>query len=208
MRGHTILQASDTQMESHTLVPCIPVPTAPYGSRALSAFIVLFLLLAEEINWTGSCRVVGWYHSHPTFATFPSMIDISNQVTQQNAHKTATCEPYIAAIVGPYHKKLPTCQSSISWFYVNHEAGKIPAEDENPLQFGCTPMQLQVCFHCMSTLIWLQSILCDDAVVDVWYRVYVMYRTAAICSGIFADVVFVLWQDASCSMVVFMVVCM
>lgn len=90
------------------------------------------------------CRVVGWYHSHPTFATFPSMIDIANQVTQQNAHKTSTCEPYIAAIVGPYNKKLPTCQSSMTWFYVNHEAGRIPAEDENPLQAGCTPMQLQV----------------------------------------------------------------
>lgn len=90
------------------------------------------------------CRVVGWYHSHPTFATFPSMIDIANQVTQQNAHKTATCEPYIAAIVGPYSKKLPTCQSSMTWFYVNHESGRIPSEDENPLQAGCTPMQLQV----------------------------------------------------------------
>lgn len=72
------------------------------------------------------------------------MIDIANQVTQQNAHKTATCEPYIAAIVGPYNKKLPTCQSSMTWFYVNHEPGRIPSEDENPLQAGCTPMQLQV----------------------------------------------------------------
>lgn len=73
------------------------------------------------------------------------MIDIANQVTQQNAHKTPTCEPYIAAIVGPYNKKLPTCQSSMTWFYVSHQPGRIPSEDENPLQAGCTPMQLQVC---------------------------------------------------------------
>ena len=72
------------------------------------------------------------------------MIDIANQVTQQNAHKTGTCEPYIAAIVGPYNKKLATCQSSMTWFYVHHEAGRIPAEDENPLQAGCSPMELQV----------------------------------------------------------------
>lgn len=72
------------------------------------------------------------------------MIDIANQVTQQNAHKTASCEPYIAAIVGPYNKKLTTCQSSMTWFYVQHEAGRIPSEDENPLQAGCTPMELQV----------------------------------------------------------------
>ena len=26
------------------------------------------------------CRVVGWYHSHPTFPTQPSRIDIYNQV--------------------------------------------------------------------------------------------------------------------------------
>ena len=114
------------------------------------------------------CRVVGWYHSHPTFATFPSMIDIANQVTQQNAHKTCACEPYIAAIVGPYNKKLPTCQSSITWFYVNHEPGRIPAEDENPLQAGCTPMQLQVCLHAFASsyteaqpgaLAWAQRIV-------------------------------------------------
>ena len=80
------------------------------------------------------------------------MIDIANQVTQQNAHKTATCEPYIAAIVGPYNKKLPTCQSSMTWFYVNHEPGRIPSEDENPLQAGCTPMQLQVCIFLLSQL--------------------------------------------------------
>lgn len=92
------------------------------------------------------------------------MIDIANQVTQQNAHKTSTCEPYIAAIVGPYNKKLPTCQSSMTWFYVNHEAGRIPAEDENPLQAGCTPMQLQVCLHallhhllCPSVMHWIEQ---------------------------------------------------
>lgn len=74
------------------------------------------------------------------------MIDIANQVTQQNAHKTPLCEPYIAAIVGPYSKKLMTCQSNMTWFYVQHAANRIPAEDENPLQAGCTPMELQV--HC------------------------------------------------------------
>ncbi|KAL0038793.1 hypothetical protein WJX79_008093 [Trebouxia sp. C0005] len=100
--------------------------------------------VTETIQGHHQMTVVGWYHSHPTFATFPSMIDIANQVTQQNAHKTASCEPYIAAIVGPYSKKLPTCQSSMTWFYVNHQSGRIPAEDENPLQAGCTPMQLQV----------------------------------------------------------------
>ncbi|KAL3138447.1 hypothetical protein ABBQ32_006237 [Trebouxia sp. C0010 RCD-2024] len=100
--------------------------------------------VTEHIQGHHQMTVVGWYHSHPTFATFPSMIDIANQVTQQNAHKTSTCEPYIAAIVGPYNKKLPTCQSSMTWFYVAHEPGRIPSEDENPLQAGCTPMQLQV----------------------------------------------------------------
>lgn len=43
-------------------------------------------------------RVVGWYHSHPTFPTQPSTIDIFNQVTQQHHHRheASGAEPYVA----------------------------------------------------------------------------------------------------------------
>lgn len=44
------------------------------------------------------CRVVGWYHSHPTFPTQPSLIDIYNQAVQQHAHREESTgeEPYVA----------------------------------------------------------------------------------------------------------------
>ena len=52
------------------------------------------------------CRVVGWYHSHPSFAALPSMIDIDNQRRQQVARRTAAgAEPYVGAIVGPWDRR-------------------------------------------------------------------------------------------------------
>jgi hypothetical protein len=32
-------------------------------------------------------RCIGWYHSHPSFAAVPSVIDIANQARQQIAHR-------------------------------------------------------------------------------------------------------------------------
>ncbi|KAK9843826.1 hypothetical protein WJX81_007876 [Elliptochloris bilobata] len=87
-------------------------------------------------------QCVGWYHSHPQFATHPSIIDIHNQVTQQHAHRTGGAEPYAAAIVGPYDRRLPGLASEIAWFYVAHEPERLPAPEQDPLQAGCTPMAL------------------------------------------------------------------
>lgn len=51
---------------------------------------------------------VGWYHSHPTFQAVPSVIDIRNQLTQQQHHRTASgMEPYVGAIVTPWDRKEP-----------------------------------------------------------------------------------------------------
>ncbi|KAK9818670.1 hypothetical protein WJX74_002471 [Apatococcus lobatus] len=93
-------------------------------------------------------RCMGWYHSHPRFETLPSLVDIGNQVAQQHAHRCDSGhEPYVGAIVGPYgksdHQDRPDV-SSIDWFYVDHPPGRIPANEEDPLQAGCRPMQLQV----------------------------------------------------------------
>lgn len=38
------------------------------------------------------CRCIGWYHSHPSFAAMPSVIDIANQARQQIAHRCALDE--------------------------------------------------------------------------------------------------------------------
>ena len=121
---------------------------------------------AEEIG----LKMVGWYHSHPSFPTLPSTIDVYNQVLQQHAHrqenptdgsqaptiqspqlrhagttgddsKTAI-EPYIAAIVGPYDPQLPSAVSSVTWFYVDHRPGIVPMEGQRPDEVGCIPKAL------------------------------------------------------------------
>ncbi|KAK9865967.1 hypothetical protein WJX84_011457 [Apatococcus fuscideae] len=93
-------------------------------------------------------RCVGWYHSHPHFETLPSLVDIGNQVAQQHAHRCDSGqEPYIGAIVGPYGVSDPQSSpdiSTIDWFHVDHPSGRVPSNDEDPLQAGCRPMQLQV----------------------------------------------------------------
>ena len=66
------------------------------------------------------------------------------QVTQQHAHRRCGDEPYAAAIVGPYDRRLPGLASAIAWFYVAHEPERLPLPEQDPLQAGCTPMTLAV----------------------------------------------------------------
>ncbi|KAJ1799665.1 hypothetical protein LPJ59_001670 [Coemansia sp. RSA 2399] len=69
-------------------------------------------------------RVVGWYHSHPTFRPDPSIIDIENQTAQQKLSRDSdsTEEPFVGAIVGPYDAQLPGPVSVLNWFYVGRSA--------------------------------------------------------------------------------------
>lgn len=52
---------------------------------------------------------------------------------------TARC----AAIVGPYDKRLGGAQSSVTWFYVEHPPGRLPAEGQPPEAVGCVGKALQ-----------------------------------------------------------------
>ncbi|KAF9908803.1 hypothetical protein EC991_009506 [Linnemannia zychae] len=66
-------------------------------------------------------RIVGWYHSHPTFTPDPSMVDIENQTSYQSLFKDEAMneEPFVGAIVGPYDERLPGLSSVINWFYIS-----------------------------------------------------------------------------------------
>lgn len=93
--------------------------------------------LIEEKNMV----VVGWYHSHPTFAPDPSIIDIENQRNYQtlcrekcggedsNGNHTMPefMEPFVGAIIGPYDPRLPGSSSVINWFYVGDSRNTSPA---------------------------------------------------------------------------------
>ncbi|KAI8597728.1 hypothetical protein EDD21DRAFT_310411 [Dissophora ornata] len=66
-------------------------------------------------------RIVGWYHSHPTFTPDPSLVDIENQTSYQSLFKDESMneEPFVGAIVGPYDELLPGLSSVINWFYIS-----------------------------------------------------------------------------------------
>eukprot|EP00877_Chromochloris_zofingiensis_P004266 jgi/Chrzof1/13840/Cz08g14150.t1 len=91
-------------------------------------------------------QVVGWYHSHPTFPALPSIIDIRNQLMfQRNAQDPSTgYEPYIAAIVSPYDKRLPTLQSAVTWFCVGYDHSRQIAMDKDMIEQSCLPYELSI----------------------------------------------------------------
>jgi len=69
-------------------------------------------------------RVVGWYHSHPTFATSPSLRDCENQSNYQALFAAADARervPFVGAIVGPYRGADPVAE--MTWFHVDADAG-------------------------------------------------------------------------------------
>ena len=71
-------------------------------------------------------KVVGWYHSHPTFVPDPSLVDIENQHNYQllcrdnhdHTPNSVILEPFVGAIVCPYDPALPASASVINWFHV------------------------------------------------------------------------------------------
>ncbi|KAJ1959615.1 hypothetical protein GGI12_004249 [Dipsacomyces acuminosporus] len=81
------------------------------------------LEVRHQINEAG-LRVVGWYHSHPTFRPDPSIIDIENQTAYQTLFhdNESSEEPFVGAIVGPYDPELPGPLSVFNWFCVGRTA--------------------------------------------------------------------------------------
>jgi proteasome lid subunit RPN8/RPN11 len=90
--------------------------------------------VTEVIQQQYGLQVVGWYHSHPTFTPLPSIIDLGNQLMmQRNAGDEGTPggeEPYIAAILSPYDSRLPSLQSSVTWFNVAYDKSKVSLDKD------------------------------------------------------------------------------
>ncbi len=87
---------SDVQLDRHTNVELDP-----------ASEVEMRELVAQK-NW----RVVGWYHSHPTFLPNPSLIDLLNQKSYQAFFRASedvemenkVClEPFVGAIVGTFY---------------------------------------------------------------------------------------------------------
>ncbi|KAJ1913676.1 hypothetical protein IWQ60_009119 [Tieghemiomyces parasiticus] len=65
--------------------------------------------------------VVGWYHSHPTFDPDPSIRDLENQGTYQELFRQVSgAEPFVGAIVCPFHPQRVSGISEIRFFALGH----------------------------------------------------------------------------------------
>lgn len=68
---------------------------------------------ARECFASLGLSVVGWYHSHPTFCSNPSMRDIETQFSYQTLFKLEdSVEPFIGLIISPFEDCGPTKMNS------------------------------------------------------------------------------------------------
>ncbi|KDO31486.1 hypothetical protein SPRG_04101 [Saprolegnia parasitica CBS 223.65] len=78
--------------------------------------------------------VVGWYHSHPTFAPDPSIRDIENQASHQELfNEMAHAHPFVGLIVGTYDAKRADPIGLFRYFHVRGE--KINGRSKAPLMY-------------------------------------------------------------------------
>eukprot|EP01125_Pyxidicula_operculata_P005373 TRINITY_DN191_c4_g1_i2.p1 TRINITY_DN191_c4_g1~~TRINITY_DN191_c4_g1_i2.p1 ORF type:complete len:581 (+),score=105.61 TRINITY_DN191_c4_g1_i2:52-1794(+) len=107
------------EREIHIHMAC---PAVSCGDNELTVEIdpLSQLQIMQEIE-ESKMSVVGWYHSHTTFAPDPSIRDIENQSNYQvlfHCNKTHL-EPFIGAIDATFDKRLPDGGVSvINWFWV------------------------------------------------------------------------------------------
>ena len=78
-------------------------------------------------------QCVGWYHSHPVFATQPSVRDVANQEAYQ---RFFSGQAFVAAIVGPYDQRMEGTSSELRWWHVEPDASA---------HGGGWPRQLEAC---------------------------------------------------------------
>jgi hypothetical protein len=86
---------------SHSYTP----PTHPPVFVPPPPLTHTLLQVTEVINELYNMRVVGWYHSHPSFPALPSVIDIANQL-QVRMVDTALCSVVVFSA---------SCTSDVSW---------------------------------------------------------------------------------------------
>ncbi|KAI8888216.1 hypothetical protein K501DRAFT_291776 [Backusella circina FSU 941] len=76
---------------------------------------------AREVFQEKGYRVVGWYHSHPTFEPHPSIRDIENQTSYQTLFKDDKTgdEPFIGSIITPYDPNIISEHSQIQYIHIS-----------------------------------------------------------------------------------------
>lgn len=75
--------------------------------------------LRDEVKAAG-LKIVGWYHSHPTFEPTPSYVDITNQSNYQLLFRNDehNASPFIGMICGPYDTNMHRTASRMFYYFV------------------------------------------------------------------------------------------
>ncbi|KAI7903482.1 uncharacterized protein BX663DRAFT_485634 [Cokeromyces recurvatus] len=78
---------------------------------------------AYELFKKKGLKVVGWYHSHPTFEPEPSIRDIANQASYQFLFRDDTLglEPFIGIIITPYNYMNASFESQIKVMHISDQ---------------------------------------------------------------------------------------
>lgn len=83
-------------------------------------------------------KLVGWYHSHPTFDVQPTLRDCDNQLDYQmqlKGNTDAAYTPCVGFICSPFDKKSPALDSKMIAFWV------MPPLENKPMEYG-RPMMM------------------------------------------------------------------
>jgi len=98
--------------------------------------------IAETLEKSGE-RVVGWYHSHPVFATHPSMRDVENQNGYQEMFARDD-EPFVGVIVGPYDVRNDSKKSDVRVFHCVDVEGEPEPYELRTEPAGCEDVPVDV----------------------------------------------------------------
>lgn len=110
----------DSEKKVITVLEAFPGKSLVDGATECEMDPVTEVDLRASIEKKGY-KVVGWYHSHPTFQALPSSCDIDNQANYQALFRDnkSMSEPFIGLIDSPYDDHNPSETSRFSWFYVD-----------------------------------------------------------------------------------------
>lgn len=121
---------SNTMTVKYTY-PCLYVPQDAENATACETNI-------QKQMIKDNVKLVGWYHSHPTFDAHPTLRDIDNQLDYQvqlRGTSEATYSPCLGIISSPYDKKSPALDSNMMPFWV------VPPSEQKALEYG-RPMMM------------------------------------------------------------------
>lgn len=152
------------KLTQNLLTICRVLTAMPIESKAEIDGPTACLLMDEEdrnrkVNKVtgkdGALKVVGWYHSHPSFPARPTTIDIYNQVLEQqqaSPEEGFPVTPFVGAIVSPYDDTEPKKDiAEIFWYYAELPTSfEGVAQGQSPVNSGVIPRALKVRFGVLS----------------------------------------------------------